>query len=75
VRPASSARRAPSAMKMRSEPDRERPHGDRHGQERKADFKRVVAEHAPQVQRAKEEHPEHPRDRQDLDRVRRCDWP
>ena len=36
------------------------------GQERQADLQCVVAEHALQVERAEEEHPEHPRHHQRL---------
>ena len=48
-------------------------HGERGRQEREPDLQRVVAEHALQVERAEEEHPEHPRHGQGLDEVRARD--
>ena len=72
--PGSSVARAPKRRISRAEtPERQRADGERDRQEREADLDRVVAEHALQVERAEEEHPEHPGDHQRLDQVRHRD--
>ena len=53
--------RAEARDQPRREAERQRADRQRHRQERQADLERVVAEHALQVERAEEEHPEHAR--------------